>query len=176
MKKVLSAFLLTLAVLGLALGAYAEEEADTLMLELNIQAVKANLDDHELHYTQQGDQNDVFKLNYNLDGTLNSGKLWIFVYDDGVRFEADYDVSATEEVRGELAAYLSELNSKLRMCSFYLEEDGTIGNGYFLYTDLQVPTQDILGDCRVTVLSNLESYSEAIADILYGGKTAAEVL
>src|SRR5699024_4287679 len=116
MKKVLSALLLTLAVLGLALGAYAEEEADTLMLELNIQAVKANLDDHELHYTQQGDQNDVFKLNYNLDGTLNSGKLWIFVYDDGVRFEADYDVSATEEVRGELAAYLSELNSKLRMC------------------------------------------------------------
>ena len=51
MKKVLSALLLTLAVLGLALGAYAEEEADTLMLELNIQAVKANLDDHELQYT-----------------------------------------------------------------------------------------------------------------------------
>ena len=111
MKKVLSALLLTLAVLGLALGAYAEEEADTLMLELNIQAVKANLDDHELHYTQQGDQNDVFKLNYNLDGTLNSGKLWIFVYDDGVRFEADYDVSATEEVRGELLISANSIQS-----------------------------------------------------------------
>lgn len=165
MKRLLCLMVMLTMTLGIMSVAYAEE--DETMLALNIQAVKANLDAAELKYDQLGDNNDVFKLNYTLDGTLNSGTLWIAVYDDGVQFEADYDISATDANRTVVAEKLCQINAQLRIGGFYIEEKGTIGNGSFYYTGSQVPSQEGITEYRDAVLGNLESYSEEIAEVLF---------
>lgn len=165
MKRLLCLMVMLTMTLGIMSVAYAEE--DETMLALNIQAVKANLDAAELKYDQLGDNNDVFKLNYTLDGTLNSGTLWIAVYDDGVQFEADYDISATDANRATVAEKLCQINAQLRIGGFYIEESGTIGNGAFYYTGSQTPSQESVTEYRDAVLGNLESYSEEIAEVLF---------
>lgn len=164
MKKLLCLTLMLMMVFGVL--SVVRAEMDTARVEANIQAVKENLDAAELNYELVGDGN-VFKLDYNLQGTLNSGTLWIAAYDDGVQFEADYDISATDANRATVAEKLCQINAQLRIGGFYIEESGTIGNGSFYYTGSQVPSQEGITEYRDAVLGNLESYSEEIAEVLF---------
>lgn len=164
MKKLLCLTLMLMMVFGVL--SVVRAEMDTARVEANIQAVKENLDAAELNYELVGDGN-VFKLDYNLQGTLNSGTLWIAVYDDGVQFEADYDISATDANRTTVAEKLCQINAQLRIGGFYIEENGTIGNGAFYYTGSQTPSQESVTEYRVAVLGNLESYSDEIAEGLF---------
>lgn len=166
MKKLLCVVLMLMLALG-ALGAVHAEE-DATMLAINIQTVKANLDAAELKYSQVGENGDGFKLEYSLDGTLNSGTLWIIVYDDGVQFEADYDIGVTDANRATVAEKLCQINSRIRIGGFYIEDSGTVGNRSFYYTGSQTPSQESITKYRTMAVGNLESYSEEIAEVLLG--------
>ncbi len=174
LKRIVFALLITTLVWSMTLCALAEE--DELLLSINTQVVKTYLDANELKYTQMGDNDDVFKLDYSLDGTLNSGVLWIIVYDDGVQFEADYDISANSEKAEEVAKYLCGINAKMRIGGFYIEDDDTIGNSSFYYTGTLAPSQEGIELHLLITLNNLETYSDAIAGILFGNETADTLL
>ena len=174
LKRILFALLVTTLVFGLSTCALADE--DELLLSINTQVVKTYLDANELNYTQMGENDDVFKLDYSLDGTLNSGVLWIIVYDDGVQFEADYDISANEDKLGEVAQFLCGVNAKMRIGGFYIEDGSTIGNSAFYYTGNLAPSQEGHELYLLIALNNLETYSDSIASILFGSETASALL
>lgn len=144
--------------------------------EANIQAVRDMLDAEGLRYTQQGDDGDVFTLGVKLDGALNSCKVWIFVYEYGVHFQSDYEVSAAAGVRDEVAKFMIMENETLLITSYYMDyEDGLMGSQYFVLSGEQTPQQELLSDALWLTVNSLDDVSEQIVNILYNKKTAEEM-
>lgn len=72
--------------------AMTEEEARK---SVNTQAIRSMLDVNEYNYTYVED-GGYFTLTFTLESTLNTCKVWIVPFDDSVRIQADYEVSATK--------------------------------------------------------------------------------
>ncbi len=139
---------------------------------VNAQAVKAFLDSQEYTYTYD-EENDYFTLDFNMDETFSSCTVWIWIYDDGAELQADYDVVAGEDVRGEMAVFFTRINNKLRLGSFYMNYDrGGMGYQIFLYTEETVPTQKALRTALGISLGMLDEYAQGVANILYNNYTA----
>ena len=173
MKRWFSLALALVLALGM-LPAAAPAEEDPARLAVNLQAVKVMLDQNEFKYSYNEDS-DSFDLKFTIDGPLKSCWAWMIVYDDGVLIQADYDVTATSDVRDEMAAYFIRVSNDTRLGAFYMDySTGDMGYELFLYSDVVAPTQDALHYGLLLAVGMVEEYSAAVAGILFNGLTAEQ--
>lgn len=168
MKKLISVLVCMLILALAASCAYAVEE-DPVKLAANSKAVQQMLDSYNFDYEVRGDNNDVITLEMNLEGDIETATCWIFVYDYGVHFQADYDTRCPSSRRDEMSAYLIRENFDLKMTSYYMDYDeGLVGSQYFLYTDEKVPEQDSLRTGFALTVGSLEDISCGVVMVLDG--------
>lgn len=173
MKKLVSV-LLSLLMLVTVFSALAEENPD--LLNANIQFVKDFLDSREYRYRQEGDNNEIFVLDFELTGTYSPAHLYLTVYDDGVQCEACCGVTARGEALMEVCRYLSYVNSTKRYTVFYVDQYNEIWTTNFCFSQDGQMDEKLFGYCYTGVLYQWEDYSAAISDIINNGKTAQELM
>lgn len=151
--------------------AMTEEEARK---SVNTQAIRSMLDVNEYNYTYVED-GGYFTLTFTLESTLNTCKVWIVPFDDSVRIQADYEVSATKETRDEMAIFCTRISNDLRVGHFYMDYDeGLVGYEVMIYTEEAAPTQKALDFCLTLSISMAERYGEGVANILFNKYTAED--
>ena len=173
-------FRLVLMILALVLPAAAgcaKGEEDPARLAVNLQAIKAMLDQNEVVYTYHASA-DCFDSRFDLNGEkMKQMTAWIAAYDDGVEIQADYTVNLPPETWAveEVSVFLILVNYDLRMGGFYMNpEKGIIGYKVFLYTDSMAPTQEMLRFALALSIHETEALGDLIYEVLQGSATAAE--
>ena len=154
-----------------------EEESSSLdedpaRVAVNLQAIKVMLDENDLKFTYQEDQ-DSFLLKYTLESDMNTADVWLTAYEDGVWVRIDYEEEIPEDKWEQLMILCSLFNEDMRLGCFYVDRDNaSLGYRFFLYTDVLPPTQHALAFALVLGISMLEYRGEAVAAVLHGNMSA----
>ena len=147
-------------------------EEDPARVAVNLQAIKVMLDENDLKFTYQEEQ-DSFLLKYTLDSDMDAADVWLTAYDDGVWVRIDYEEEIPEDKWEQLMILCSLFNAEMRLGSFYVDRDNaSMGYRFFLYTDVLPPTQHALAFALVLGISMLEYRGEAVAAVLNGNMSA----
>ncbi|MCR4885903.1 MAG: YbjN domain-containing protein [Clostridiales bacterium] len=162
-------------------GAEDPEEEDPTSLEedparvaVNLQAIKVMLDENELKFTYQEEQ-DSFLLKYSLESAMDAADVWLTAYDDGVWVRIDYEEEIPEDKWDQLMILCSLFNEDMRLGCFYVDrENASMGYRFFLYTDVLPPTQHALAFALVLGISMLEYRGDAVAAVLHRNMSAWE--
>lgn len=173
MKKLLSLFAL-LMVLVMAMPALAEENME--YLQSNIQFVKDFLDSRNYNYRREGDMDEIFVLDFTLEGAYPNAILYLTVYDDGVQCEAAANATAEGDALMQLCRYIAHVNSGERITSFYVDEYGELWSSNFCFSNAGQLSEENFSLCYVGALVHWQTFSQDISDILLNGKTAAELI
>lgn len=173
MKKLLPILVLLLALV-MVFPVQADENMD--YLNNNVQFVRDFLDGRSYTYRTEGENDDIFVLEFDIGGAYPDAVLYLSVYDDGVQCEAAAGISVEGQPLMELCRYIAHLNSKLRITSFYVDEYNEVWTANFCFSDEGRLNEDNLAFCYSSVLNNLADYSQDLHDILVGGASAAELI
>lgn len=173
MKKLLSIFAL-LMVLVMAMPALADENVE--YLQSNIQFVKDFLDARNYNYRREGDMDEIFVLDFSLEGAYPEAILYLTVYDDGVQCEAAANATAEGEGLMQLCRYIAHINSGERITTFYVDEYGELWSSNFCFSNEGRISEENFTFCYTSALTRMQAFSQDFFDILINGKTAAELI
>ena len=173
MKKLLS-ILALLMVLVMCMPALADENVE--YLQSNIQFVKDFLDARNYNYRREGNVDEIFVLDFTMQGAYPEAILYLTVYDDGVQCEAAFGATAQGDALMQLCRYIAHVNSGERITTFYVDEYGELWSSNFCFSNAGQIDEDNFAYCYTSALRRWEAFSQDFFDILNNGKTAAELI
>lgn len=166
MKKLISALLLCSLLLSLPFVAPASGQE---MIDRLIQVVEDALNEGEYIYTYDADY-ECFELEFDLDSTIKSTDVTVYIYDDMVSVTDDFPLSMTLEHRDRMALLLTLINNDIYYAQFRMDYDTAhISCRSAQIIDSVVPgAGEIYGLIGYTI-AYMEKYGDTIARVSLGG-------
>lgn len=161
-------------------GSETETEADSgddseeALIARNTQFVQDFLDSRE--YTYEKKKDNVFVLDFSIDGAYDDAELWLTVYAAGVQCEVTCDVIVPDDVMAELCRYAMYVNSTQRVTLFYLDSGNELWSVNFCQTQNDGMDEDDFAFYYTSALSRWEEFSQGFEEIIENGKTAEELM
>ncbi|MDI9519821.1 MAG: hypothetical protein QM308_01485 [Bacillota bacterium] len=173
MKRFLVLLLAVILVFG-ALGSLAEEEANAATAAKLSDMVREFLEHYKYKYTYN-DSNNSYRLEFELDGVLQSCVIKIYVYYDAIEIFTIPDLTVPEENLEKLAVAAALLNDKI----FYSQFGISFKNNFIYARSVQLVKRTLPGFEELDVIFHqpmfdLERYGDALYAVSQEGANPHE--
>ncbi|MBE5778829.1 MAG: hypothetical protein E7331_05795 [Clostridiales bacterium] len=159
---------------GMNMSSAQADGQDDVLQAKNAQFLQNFLDSRNYIYEKRSD--NVFMLDFTIDGAYPSAQLWLTVYDNGVQCEVTCDVTVDAGAMAELCRYAMYVNSTQRSTLFYLDKGNELWSVNFCLAGPDGMDEESFSNYYVSALTRWEVYGQDFKDILEGNKTAAELM
>ena len=166
MKKLMSILALAALLLALTAPALASDQA---MIDHLVQVVEAALVEGEYVYDYDAEY-EAFELEFNLDSSLKSTEVTLFVYDDMVSVSAALPLAVAEEHRDRMAVFLTLINSQIYYAQLRMDyEDGEVTCRSAQLVETVIPGAEEIYVLLEMPVAYMGIYADGIARVALGG-------
>ncbi|MFR6398835.1 YbjN domain-containing protein [Ruminococcus sp.] len=139
-------------------------------------AIENFLSKDDWHY-QPCNDNGVIRMGITLNCKFKRADIYIGIDDDAFRILTIFPMTVDEDVRKDMAEFLTRANYNLRPCNFEMDfDDGEIRCRSFHNCADTIPTDQQIQDALYYNVKIVERYGNGIAKIMFGIGTPAEVI
>ena len=128
------------------------------------------------NYTYEKRKDNVFVLEFSIDGAYPDAELWLTVYASGVQCEVTCNVIVPDAAMAELCRYAMYVNSTQRVTLFYLDSGNELWSVNFCQTQKDGMDEDDFAFYYTSAMTRWEDFSESFKEIIENGTTAAEMM
>lgn len=140
------------------------------------EAIQSFLEKEDWKY-EPCDENGVIRINMSLKCKMKKVHIFINVHDDSFSILSILPLNADENVRKDMAEFLTRANYALNLGNFEMDfDDGEIRYKTSHYCGNTIPTFEQIGRNLYVNILTVDRYGDGIAKILFGMGTPKEAV